>query len=164
MSTTNNNSMNNENTTTAAPVIYIAQEDIRRLRPLAAALPAKTSSDGAASLLGELDRAIVLAREALPPDVVTVNTRVRFKDLASGEEEEYVIAWPERADAAAQRVSVLAPIGTALLGYQLGDEISWPTPGGVRRLEIIRVEPVPEEPVEEESSEATVARLLYGVK
>ena len=57
-----------------------------------------------------------------------------------------------------------AAIGTALLGYQLGDEVLWPTPGGVRRLEIIHVEPVAETPAQEESSEAMVARLLYGAK
>ncbi len=142
-------------------IIFIAEDDSRRLRALAAALPRTPRPEGARSLQDELERATILARESLPPGVVTVNSRVRFVDDESGEEETYVITWPDRTDGGVERVSVLAPIGTALIGYREGDEVSWPTPGGIRRLRILSVEPVDEPPVAE-TPEDMVARLLYG--
>lgn len=142
-------------------IIFISEDDSRRLRALVAALPRGPRPDGARSLRDELERATIVARESLPPGVVTVNSRVRFVDDQSGEEETYVITWPDRADGGVERVSVLAPIGTALLGYREGDEVSWPTPGGIRRLRILSVEPVDESSFAE-TPEDTIARLLYG--
>lgn len=128
-------------------MIFISQEDFRRLRSLAAA--AASAKPGAASpsatLRDELERATIMGRDQLPPGVVTVNSRVRFRDVATGEVEEYVVTWPDRADGGIERISVLAPIGTALLGFREGDEVTWPTPGGMRRLQILEVAPVSEE-------------------
>lgn len=142
-------------------IIFIAQDDYRRLSALAAAMPRDAQNGPGPSLREELARATTVARESLPPGVVTVNSRVRFVDDESGEEETYIITWPDRADGGVERVSVLAPIGTALLGYREGDELSWPTPGGVRRLRILSVEPVDDVPAAETPEEA-VARILYG--
>jgi regulator of nucleoside diphosphate kinase len=141
--------------------IHLSREDYGRLRPLAAALPRNQAADGRPTLRTELERANVLPRELLPPGVVTVNSRVRFKDLASGDVAEYVITWPERADGGMERISVLAPIGTALIGYREGDEVTWPTPGGTRRLLVLQVEPVNESSQFDPKEEA-LARLLYG--
>lgn len=142
-------------------IIFIALDDYRRLSALAAAVPRDAHGGPGPSLRDELARATTVARDSLPPGVVTVNSRVRFVDEASGEEETYIITWPERADGGVERVSVLAPIGTALLGYREGDEVAWPTPGGVRQLRILSVEPVAEDRGPETAEEA-VARLLYG--
>lgn len=142
-------------------IIFIAQDDFRRLSAIAAAMPRHAHAGPGPSLRDELARATTVARESLPPGVVTVNSRVRFVDDASGEEETYIITWPDRADGGVERVSVLAPIGTALLGYREGDEITWPTPGGVRQLRILSVEPVTVDSSAETPEEA-VARLLYG--
>jgi regulator of nucleoside diphosphate kinase len=65
---------------------------------------------------------------------------VTVTDLDSGREHEYTIVFPRDADLSAGRISVLAPIGTALLGYAEGDEIEWNVPGGVRRLRIDSVQ------------------------
>lgn len=92
-----------------------------------------------ADLLGELDRAEVVPAEQVAPDVVTMNSRVRLLDLADGSHHEYTLVYPGAADFAAGRISVLAPVGTALLGYRVGDEIAWPVPGGERRLRIEEV-------------------------
>ena len=146
---------------TTQGIIFIPIDDHRRLMALASAIPQDPAPQAGPSLRDELERATTVARESLPPGVVTVNSRVRFVDDESGQEECYVITWPERADGGVERVSVLAPIGTALLGYREGDEISWPTPGGVRKLRILSVEPVPEESRPETPEEA-VARILYG--
>jgi regulator of nucleoside diphosphate kinase len=147
--------------TTSDATIFICEEDFRRLRDLLDLVPRDTTRPDAPTLRDELDRATVAARESLPPGVVTVNSRVRFRDEESGDEEEYVITWPEHADGGVERVSVLAPIGTALIGYREGDEVSWPTPGGVRRLRVLSAEPVVVKP-RAESPEDMVARILYG--
>ncbi|MBA4136409.1 MAG: transcription elongation factor GreAB [Opitutus sp.] len=102
---------------------------------------------GAADKLrGEIARAIVCDAATLPRGTVGINSRVRLQDLGSGEIEEYVLTLPAGADPARQRLSVLAPIGTALLGYHEGDEVTWPTPGGERRFRILHVQPEPPAP------------------
>jgi regulator of nucleoside diphosphate kinase len=69
---------------------------------------------------------------------------VRVKDLANGREMTYQIVFPKDADLARNRISVLAPIGTALLGYGAGDIVEWQVPAGIRRLQILAVEYQPE--------------------
>ena len=144
-------------------VIFVAEDDHRRLRALAAAMPRNGTSSEGPTLRDELERANVLPRESMPPGVVTVNSRVRFQETGTSEVEEYIITWPERADGGVKRISVLAPIGTALLGYRQGDEVAWPTPGGVRHLRILEVEPVSEESLAD-PNEDPVARLLASLR
>jgi regulator of nucleoside diphosphate kinase len=143
--------------------IYIPHDDFRRLSILAAAQPKTGTADSAPTMSDDLARATVVARELLPPGVVTVNSRVRFHDVDTGRAEEYVLTWPGRADGGVERISVLAPIGTALLGYREGDEVSWPTPGGTRRLLVVEVEPWGEDSSGDPKEEA-LARLLYGAR
>jgi regulator of nucleoside diphosphate kinase len=68
-----------------------------------------------------------------------MESTVEFEDLATSEVEIYTIAFPERADLERNRISILAPIGTALIGSRVGDIVKWPTPGGVRQLKVRRV-------------------------
>jgi len=86
------------------------------------------------ALARELDRADVVTAATLTPDVVTMRSRVRVRDLETGRRSIYRIVPPTDADVAARRVSVLAPMGTALLGYRVGDAVEWSMPGGRRRL------------------------------
>ena len=72
-----------------------------------------------------------------------MNSSVRLRDLDSGETEGYELVEPTDADMTFDRISVLAPIGTAILGYRLGDVIEWPVPAGLRRL---RVEEILDQP------------------
>ena len=72
----------------------------------------------------------------MPADVVTLNSTVRVIDLESSEATDYTIVMPGEANYEAGRISVLAPLGTALLGYRVGDEIEWDVPRGIRRLRI----------------------------
>ena len=72
----------------------------------------------------------------MPPDIVTMNSRIRLTDLDSAEELVYTLVYPAEADYAAGKISVLAPVGTALLGERVGNEIVWDVPGGTRRLRI----------------------------
>lgn len=93
----------------------------------------------------ELDRAVV-KHGAIPNGVVTLGSWVRIKDLANGKESLYQIVLPKHANADENRISVLAPIGTALLGYKIGSVVEWKVPSGVRRFKILQVqrEPQPE--------------------
>ena len=96
-------------------------------------------------LEAELDNAEVVPSGRVPPDVVTMNSRVRFEDVASGESREITIVFPEDADASLGKVSVLAPVGTALLGLAEGQTISWPFPDGTsRQLRVVEITFQPE--------------------
>jgi regulator of nucleoside diphosphate kinase len=120
--------------------IYMTALDAAKLRGLLATFATDRRDQGHLEELAfEIERASVVEPGSLPPDVVTMDTSVRVADLETGERQELVLVFPGQADVSAKRVSVLAPIGTALLGYREGDEVEWPTPGGLRRLRIEKV-------------------------
>ena len=87
------------------------------------------------------DRADVLAPEEIPPTVVTMNSTVKFTMLESGKDFCLTLVYPRDMDGSADRVSIFAPVGSALLGLSVGDELAWPGPGGkpmtVRVKEVI---------------------------
>lgn len=102
-----------------------------------------------APLQRELDRAIVVSAEAVPPDVVTMNSRVLYTDESTGVRRLVTIVWPDEADGTDGRVSVLAPVGSALLGLSVGQSIEWEFPDGRRRR--LRLEDVLSQPVRHET-------------
>ncbi|HPG01274.1 MAG TPA: nucleoside diphosphate kinase regulator [Kiritimatiellia bacterium] len=91
------------------------------------------------ALAHELARADIVNPEEVRPDVVTMNSRVVLKDVQTGEEMNYVLVFPKAANLDANAISVLAPIGTAILGYSKGDIIEWPVPAGMRRIRIEKI-------------------------
>jgi len=121
--------------------IVMSRQDANRLRSLVAAERARRgqSREHLADLEHELDRARVVEGELLPGDRVAVNSTVRVRDLDSGTAHRYTLVWPSQADAAKRRISVLAPMGTALLGCRAGDRVEWQMPGGLVRLLIEEV-------------------------
>jgi regulator of nucleoside diphosphate kinase len=96
------------------------------------------------ALRDELDRAEVIEPARMPPDVITMNSTARFAVEGSGEEREVTLVYPRDADGSAEKVSILAPVGTALLGLRAGDAIRWPAPGGELRLRVLSVRFQPE--------------------
>jgi regulator of nucleoside diphosphate kinase len=120
--------------------IHVARSEIDRLRALVEQHAEGRDAVAAERLGAELDRAIVVDR--LPPGVVAPGSRVRFEDQRTRTVREAVLVYPAGADAFAGRISVLAPIGAALLGLTAGDTIAWPLPGGREaRIRILAVEP-----------------------
>jgi len=121
--------------------IWIADDDRAKLDTLLRVMAARRDPQTGyrAALAGELRRARVVARSELPPDVVTMNSTVRLRDLETGEEETYTLVYPHEADIGENKLSVLAPVGTALLGYRAEDVVEWPVPAGVRRFRIEEV-------------------------
>jgi regulator of nucleoside diphosphate kinase len=91
------------------------------------------------ALKDELDRGDVVAPGRVPKGVVTMHSRVRVRDLADDEVETYSLAYPEEADIDEGKLSVLAPLGTALLGTRAGDVVEFDAPAGTRRLKVERV-------------------------
>lgn len=114
------------------PHITISSLDAERIEALAGVGPA---------LLEELARADVLAPQDMPPHVVTMNSTVRFEIDGSGEVRCLTLAYPKDMAQVPDAISILTPIGAALLGLSVGDSISWPRPDGqlsqVRVLEVL---------------------------
>lgn len=124
--------------------IYISREDYAKLRLLVATALHSNASAALEKLRSELDRAAVIEPAAFPADVVTMESTVKFEDLGTGEIEEYTITFPDRADIERKRISIIAPIGTALIGCRVGDLVKWTTPGGIRQLKVRHVtQPAP---------------------
>jgi len=81
-------------------------------------------------LSAEIERASVVESKQVPPDVITLNSTARLVEQDTGDEMVYTLVFPENADPAQGKISILAPIGTAMLGVKVGDTFEWDTPGG----------------------------------
>ena len=121
--------------------IYITEFDLTRLEELLDKIDTEGSRDSRhlKELEDELLRAEVVEPRQIPADVVTMNSRVALKDLTTGEEIVYELVFPSDARLEDNKISILAPVGTALLGYRAGDTITWKVPGGTRKIKIIKI-------------------------
>ncbi len=121
--------------------IYVTEHDRKRLLHLIESVRDSWRDQQAADILEEeLERAKVVPGDKIPSSVVTMNSRVRVRDMKAQKEITYQVVFPQDSDLSLNRVSVLAPIGMALLGYDVGSEVEWETPGGIRHLRIEAVE------------------------
>ncbi len=121
--------------------IHITQFDLERLRKLLfdAQSTDYRKSEYLEKLQMELNRAEVVSPKDIPSDVVTMNSTVCIEDLDTKEEEIYTLVFPENADLGQGKISILAPIGTAMLGYEVGDSFEWDVPAGKRRLRVKKI-------------------------
>jgi regulator of nucleoside diphosphate kinase len=126
--------------------LFVTLRDYQRLTDMLEEALARNSRDSA--FLKELAQELALAEavepQNVPPDVVTMNSRVILLDVESGEQMDYTLVFPNQADIEQGRLSVVSPIGTAILGYAKGDTLSWQTPGGPRKLQILDIPYQPE--------------------
>jgi len=126
------------------PEIVISTVDSERLERLLDSLP-NNGFIGKVELESELARARVVEPKDVPATTVTMNSTVRFKVESSSEEFELTLVYPKDSDLSGKTLSILAPIGSALLGLSQGDEIEWPKPGGgVLRVQIHEITYQPE--------------------
>jgi regulator of nucleoside diphosphate kinase len=119
--------------------IYITEFDLKRLKGLIK--HAKESWDKRLirhldDLDDELERAEIVRPEEIPADVITMNSTFHATDLETGKAVVYTLVFPGNADSTNAKISVLAPIGTAVLGYRVGDIVEWPVPAGIRKFKI----------------------------
>lgn len=116
--------------------IVITQYDLDRLQRLVNDAVASGTRDDLTGLIGELNRATVVTPSEVPPDVVTMNSRVRLVDVETDDVMEISLVFPEDAASDTGAVSILAPVGTAIIGFSQGDSVDWPTPSGLRTFRI----------------------------
>ena len=116
------------------PSIFITTKDVEKLRDLIreAFHTEYRGSDYLKQLAGEIEKASVVEPNQIPSDVITLNSTARLIDRETKEEMVYTLVFPEDADTSQGKISILAPIGTAMLGYKVGDTFEWDTPGGKR--------------------------------
>ena len=121
--------------------IHITEFDLNRLKKLL--LDAQSTeyrkSEYLERLQSAINRAEVVSPKEIPSDIVTMNSTVCIEDMDTKEEEIYTLVFPENADLRQGKISILAPIGTAMLGYEVGDSFEWDVPAGKRRLLVKRI-------------------------
>lgn len=122
--------------------LIVSERDARRLKLLIQARKQGRNGVSAENLHRlelELERARIVPDDKVPEDVVTMDSTVELEDIQTGELMTYTLVFPERTNITLGLISVLAPLGTAILGYREGDEFRWPVPGGMLSLKICRV-------------------------
>ncbi|ATB40021.1 Regulator of nucleoside diphosphate kinase [Cystobacter fuscus] len=126
--------------TTSAPTVRVTAEDMQRLRVVVDRHLDGSLAAAAEQLDGELERAVVEPQDQIPPDVVTMRSRILFEDLDTGRRREATLVYPEEADIEQSKLSVLAPAGLAVLGLKKNDIIEWPLPNARRtRFRIVEI-------------------------
>lgn len=129
--------------TAPLPEIYVTETDLDRLSSIIDGL----ADDHVVGrqLDAELERAHIVESEEIPPDVVTMNSRVEIEDVDTGERHVVQLVYPAAANFEAGRLSILAPVGAALLGLREGQSIEWPVRGGgTKSMRVVAVEWQPE--------------------
>lgn len=122
------------------PSVYLTHTDLERLSALL-----ETHGGRFKELEGELARAVVVSSDEIPADVVTMNSRVLFANESTGEHREVTLVFPHEADIDVWKISILAPVGTALLGLRVGQSIDWEVPSGDKhRYRVLAVLDQPE--------------------
>ncbi len=121
--------------------IFITDNDMKRLRELIMVARdfGQEEEKYLKELEGELNKAKIMKSQDIPNDVITMNSEIHLLDVSSGEEVVYKLVFPNQANASEYRVSILAPIGTALLGYSVGDVIEWKVPSGIAKLKVEKI-------------------------
>lgn len=120
--------------------MFITVNDYQRITGLIefAALQNK-NREIADRLMKELKYAKTFPQDKISHNIVTMNSRVLLRDVASGREVEVTITYPQDADSKEQKISVFSTIGVALLGCREGDITSWRVPGGIGRFKVEKV-------------------------
>ncbi len=122
--------------------IYITEPDRQRLEKLIEIAGGRNGFENheyLRKLEHELELAETVSPEEVPGDVITMRSKVRLNDLNTGEEMVYTLVFPSEANFDEGKISVLAPVGTAMLGFRVGSLIEWQVPSGLRRLKVEEV-------------------------
>lgn len=121
------------------PSITLTRLDVQRLEKLIDSLD--DTLPGVVALQAELDRAEnLVSHEKISPNIVTMNSRVHCREQSSGKDYHLTLVYPKDANPDEGKISILAPVGSALLGLQTGQHINWPAPGGkTLKLELLEV-------------------------
>ena len=116
--------------------IILSEEDHRLLTALTENVSARGNQQEM-TLSYEISRAKVLSEEKMPAGTVRLNSKVKVRDVDSNREMQFTIVLPPAADVKQNRISVLTPMGSALIGLSVGDRIAWKMPAGIKNLEVL---------------------------
>lgn len=139
------NTPNNSNSPIQSVPIHVTEQDKSRLEDMIGAIiRSGKKRDDFSSLIAELNRATVVSAKSISPNVVTMNSKVSIIDVDTSEKMKFTLVYPEDADAGENKISILSPIGSGMLGYKVGDEFQWAVPAGIRKFTIAKVNHQPE--------------------
>jgi regulator of nucleoside diphosphate kinase len=121
--------------------IFITHHDLKRLRKLIADITDENQAGSFSiqELARELGRGIVVSPKDVPENVITMNSRVLLRDVESEKNMTYWLVFPDKVDAVKNPVSILSPLGTAMIGYKVGDVFTWESPDGVKQMEVLDI-------------------------
>ncbi|MHB8054033.1 MAG: nucleoside diphosphate kinase regulator [Candidatus Aminicenantales bacterium] len=124
-----------------AKKVTLTKADYERLMALVSVdlSPQDPDAGSIRELRTELERAVIVESGKIGADIVTMNSRVRIQDLDTGEQKEYTLVYPLAADFSQGKISVLVPLGTALIGFRTGDVVEGKVPGGIRKFKIKKI-------------------------
>lgn len=117
--------------------VVMTEEDFNLLKPYFNKTPDKNNE---MSLANELGRAVIVKKDAFPPHGIRINSKVSVLDLDTSKTMEFTLVMPEHADMKQQKISILTPIGAALIGFRKGEEVVWKVPAGLKTFRILEVE------------------------
>lgn len=118
--------------------VVLGEDDFRMLKQYAEGFPRSAGTDEM-TLSYELNRAIVVENDELPPDSICLNSYVKVKELITGKELEFFIVMPAFADFKQKKISVLTPMGSALIGLCKGETVEWKMPAGLKKFKVLDV-------------------------
>jgi len=121
--------------------IYITDNDMNRLEELLEVANTLNGRDNKhlEELARELERAEVVESTEIPPKVITMNSVVVLRDLETGEDKQFTLVFPRDSNIDLNKVSILAPVGTAMLGCSIGHVITWKAPAGARKMRVEKI-------------------------
>ncbi len=124
-----------------ASKIFITKKDMEKLEVILDMAIQRNDhqKENLLKLTDDLDRAEVVNEEDIPDDAVTMNSEVFVTDIDTKQSMNFVLVFPEQADFEKNKISIIAPVGSAVLGYRAGDTIEWDVPSGKRRLKLEKV-------------------------
>ena len=121
--------------------VYITEFNLQRLKKLIREIQRESHSKEMSvhELENELDRAIVVSPKEVPENVITMNSRVVLRDIDSGKDGVYWLVFPDKADNERNYISVLNPLGKAMIGSRVGDTFIWESPSGAKQVEVLDI-------------------------
>lgn len=122
--------------------VVLCESDFQTLKDYVGISTTKPKADEM-SLAFELGRATIVKDDALPLDTVKLNSKVTVENVETKKTAAYIIVMPEKADISQKKVSIVAPMGSALIGFRKGEEVEWKLPAGVKKFRIVDVENEP---------------------
>lgn len=121
--------------------IFITENDHTRLKNLISETyrVEQRRTEYLENLEKELSRAVIVTADKIPADTITMNSKAVLLDTETNDEMTFTLVYPEDADIEDGKISIFAPIGTAMMGYRVGDFFEWAVPDGIRRIKVLRV-------------------------